>query len=172
MASQNQRCTVQCVDTDTCERARVWLPRSIVLTQNKSQKQSQMISFFFLGRGGRLSDPPSCCVLMYTLNSNLTTSNLMANTTALCMCIQPLCCRNRASYQYCHMGRSHSIGQVAGGSIDNTGGTVITANYTLFLPLFYVLWLYILLPLLSVYSASSRPSRDNMCFYFVLFCFL
>lgn len=82
------------------------------------------------------SDPSSYCVLMYTLNSNLTASNLMANTTASCMCIQPLCCRNRASYQYCHMGRSHSTGQVAGGSIDNTGGTVITANYTLFLPLF------------------------------------
>lgn len=42
------------------------------------------------------------------------------------------------------MGRSHSTGQVAGGSIDNTGGTVITANYTLFLPLFlYALVVYI-----------------------------
>ena len=84
------------------------------------------------------------------------------------MCIQPLCCRNRFSYQYCRMGRSHSIGQVAArGSIHNTGGTVTAAtieNYTLFLPLFFFFLCALVVSLYcclcSVHSVRSRPETS------------
>ena len=184
VASQNQCCTVQCVekvDIDTWTSV-VWLPRSIIWP--KTDLRSNLNSKYFQGWGGRGwgggVDPqtPSCCMLMYTLNSNLTTSNLMASTTAPCMYIQPLCCRNKASYQYCHMDRSHSKVQVAGGSIYNTGGTVATTvtieNYALFLLLFF---LCAYCCLCSVHSVRSQPetspsSRENPCWvFFVMFCF-